>query len=124
MNMIRVACACLAFSAALAIAQAPADLKAVREKVTKGQARLVDVREEGEWKEGHLNDATLTPLSRISKGLDAKAMAELKEKPVFVHCRAGIRAQKAAALLKAAGVDATPLKASYDELEAVFGKAK
>lgn len=124
MNMIRVACACMALSAALAIAQAPADLKAVRDKVAKGQARLVDVREEDEWKEGHLKDATLTPLSRISKGLDAKAMAELKEKPVFVHCRAGIRAQKAAALLKAGGVDATPLKASYDELEAVFGKAK
>ena len=50
-------------------------------------------------------------------------LKDLKAKPVYVHCKAGIRAQKTAALLKAAGVDATALKATYDELEPVFGKA-
>lgn len=124
MTTIRAACACLAFASAMALAQAPADLKSVRDKVAQGQARLLDVREEDEWKEGHLKNATLVPLTRITKGLDAKALADLKGKPVFTHCRAGIRAQKAAALLKSLGVDATPIKAGYDELEAIFGKGK
>lgn len=124
MTTIRAACACLAFASAMALAQAPADLKSVRDKVAQGQARLLDVREEDEWREGHLKYATLVPLTRITKGLDAGTLKDLKAKPVYVHCKAGIRAQKAAVLLKAAGVDATALKAPYDELEPVFGKGK
>ena len=124
MMFYRLVCACAALSAVTLMAQSASGLNEVKDKVTKGQARLVDVREEDEWKEGHLKDATLVPLSKITKGLDAGTLKDLKAKPVYVHCRAGIRAQKAAALLKAAGVDATALKATYDELETVFGKGK
>lgn len=124
MMIYRLVCLCVAVSGLTVMAQSASGLNGARDKVSKGQARLVDVREEDEWKEGHLRNATLVPLTKITKGLDADTLKNLKEKPVYVHCRAGIRAQKAAELLKASGVDATALKATYDELETVFGKGK
>lgn len=124
MMFFRMACAGVAVSTVTVMAQTASGLKEVKDKVAKGQARLLDVREEDEWKEGHLKNATLVPLSKITKGLDADTLKDLKAKPVFVHCKAGIRAQKAAVLLKAAGVDATALKATYDELEPLFGGMK
>lgn len=124
MMFFRLACACVAVSTVTVMAQTASGLNEVKDKVAKGQARLLDVREEDEWKEGHLKNATLVPLSKITKGLDANTIKDLKSKPVYVHCKAGIRAQKAAVLLKAAGVDATALKATYDELESVFGQAR
>jgi phage shock protein E len=120
----RLAFASAVLFAATVLAQSDSGLNEVKDKVAKGQARLIDVREEAEWKEGHLRNATLVPLTQIAKGLDANTLKDLKAKPVYVHCKAGIRAQKAAALLKAAGVDVTALKATYDELEPVFGKGK
>ena len=120
----RLAFASAVLFAVTVLAQSDSGLNEVKDKVAKGQARLIDVREEAEWKEGHLKNATLVPLTQIAKGLDANTLKDLKAKPVYVHCKAGIRAQKAAALLKAAGVDATALKATYDELEPVFGKGK
>jgi adenylyltransferase/sulfurtransferase len=61
---------------------------------------VLDVREEDEWREGHLKGAHFFPLSRIEKG-------ELPEFPsranmVVVYCQSGMRSEKAIQILSKA----------------------
>jgi rhodanese-related sulfurtransferase len=101
-------------------------LQTVRKKVADGDAVLVDVREEAEWKDGHLKSARLLPLSRIKANPNAEDVRKAlpKGKPIYLHCAAGGRCRIAADLLKKDGYDLRPLKAGYDELlEAGFEKA-
>jgi phage shock protein E len=104
-------------------------LDTVKKKIKDGGAILVDVREEKEWKEGHLEKARLIPLSDLKKGLDAEILKKLlgkeKDRVIYVHCAAGGRCLPAADLLKKQGYDVRPLKAGYKQLlEAGFDKAK
>lgn len=97
-------------------------MKAVAEK----KAVLFDVREEGEWNDGHLKLALALPLSKLK---DAKAGDLPKDiakgTPIYLHCASGKRCLKAADKLKELGYDARPLKAGYgDLLKAGFEKAK
>ena len=88
----------------------------VKTSVTAGKAVIVDVREQAEWDNGHLKSASLVPLSLLSKD-GAEIPASLpKDKPVYIHCRSGGRALKAAEILKAKGYDARPLQAGYGQL--------
>lgn len=93
----------------------PADVK---KAVADGKAVLIDVREESEWKDGHLAGAKSLPLSVLNKG---QATEKLKAvvpagKIVYMHCAAGGRCLKAAELLKDAGYDIRPLKPGYEAL--------
>ncbi|MBA4066506.1 MAG: rhodanese-like domain-containing protein [Isosphaera sp.] len=100
---------------------------AVKKGVADGKAVLVDVREEGEWKDGHLKDARHLALSDIKVGVPADKLKEkLSEgKIVYLHCAAGGRCRVAADHLKKLGYDARPLKDGYDNLlKAGFEKAK
>ena len=108
--MNRLFIGCLILSVSLVGAQTTDPVAEAHAKVTKGTAKLVDVRETDEWNEGHLKGAVHIPLSQITKGLDAKTLNSLKNVPVYVHCKAGIRAQKA-------------LKTNYETLEKVFGSS-
>ena len=88
----------------------------VKSSVTAGKAVIVDVREQAEWDNGHLKSASLVPLSLLSKD-GAEIPGTLpKDKPIYIHCRSGGRALKAAEILKAKGYDARPLQAGYGQL--------
>ncbi|HZE95747.1 MAG TPA: rhodanese-like domain-containing protein [Planctomycetota bacterium] len=98
-------------------------LDAVRAALAKKEAVLVDVREKGEWDQGHLDGALLVPLSWLkaeSKGdkFAEHAAEKLPEKKViYLHCRSGARVLPAAGLLKKLGYDVRPLKAGFDDLK-------
>lgn len=62
---------------------------------------LLDVRTPAEYQEGHLPDATLIDIKRDD--FTAQINKLDKGKPVFVYCAAGIRSEKAAAILHAQG---------------------
>lgn len=78
------------------------DTDAIKEYLEKG-AVILDVRNPGEWAEGHTKGAKL-----ISLGEVPQKIAEIKawNKPVIVVCRSGGRAGSALNYLKQAGIDA------------------
>jgi rhodanese-related sulfurtransferase len=101
-------------------------LPTVQENVATQKAVLVDVREPGEWKAGHVEGAISLPLSSIKKGGDTNAIEQQvpKDKIVYTHCVMGVRALKAAKILEKLGYNVRPLKANYEDLvKAGFKKA-
>ena len=91
------------------------------------KAVIVDVREENEWKAGHLKDATLLPLSDLKAGVTADQLKEKlgDAKVLYLHCGSGKRCLAAADLLKKQGYDVRPLKDGFADLvKAGFEKAK
>jgi phage shock protein E len=105
----------------------PDSLATVKERVEKEQAILIDVREEAEWRAGHLDRARFVPLSSLktTKGLEAVVAKLPKKTPIYVHCRSGGRCLIAGELFEKHGLDVRPLKAGYDDLlKAGFEKAK
>jgi len=101
-------------------------LPTVQENVATHKAVLVDVREPGEWKEGHVAGAISLPLSSLRKGGDTKTLEQQlpKDEIVYTHCVRGVRALKAANILEKLGYNVRPLRAGYDDLvKAGFAKA-
>ena len=79
-----------------------------------------------EWDAGHLKDAQLLPLSRLTAGVSATDLAKLlpKDKTVYAHCGSGRRVLEAAEILRKDGYPIEPLKTGYAELiKAGFEKA-
>ena len=72
----------------------------VRELVEKGQYFL-DVRERGEYENGHIIGAVNIPLSELRSHLQAIP----KDKPVYVHCRTGQRSYNAVLALQQEGFE-------------------
>lgn len=66
---------------------------------------LLDVRTIQEYKEGHLRDATLIPLSELADNL--KKLSNRKEQKIIVYCRSGNRSISASRILVKNGF--TPL---------------
>jgi len=88
------------------------NLDEVRRSVASGAAALVDVRETHEWDAGHLLAARSIPLSRLET--DASIAKTIpRGMPVYLHCAAGPRARRAAAILAPLGIDARPLAQGY-----------
>jgi len=101
-------------------------LPIVQENLATHKAVLVDVREPGEWKEGHVEGAISLPLSSLKKGVDSSALEHQvpKDKIVYTHCVMGVRALKAAKILEKLGYNVRPLKDGYEDLvKAGFAKA-
>ena len=99
----------------------------VKKAVADGKAVLVDVREEGEWKEGHLKAAHHLALSDLKAGVPADRLKQIVPagSVVYLHCASGRRCLAAADHLKKHGYDARPLKDGYEALLASgFEKAK
>lgn len=106
-------------------------LESIKAAMAKKDAVLVDVREQREWDDGHIDGALLVPLSWLreeSKGdkFSERVGEKLPSKKIlYIHCRSGGRALTAAGLLRKLGYDARPLKAGYDDLlKAGFTPAK
>ena len=93
-------------------------LETVKKNVAAKKAILVDVREKGEWDDGHLRDATLLPLSEIPERLSGKMLEKQfpKGTVLYLHCASGRRCLKAADLLMKSGYDVRPLRDGYEAL--------
>lgn len=101
-------------------------LPTVRRGLAERKAVLLDVREKAEWADGHLSEARLLPLSVLKQGVPKEDLARFlpAQKVIYLHCAAGGRSLKAAAILRKQGYDARPLKPGYGELlEAGFSPA-
>eukprot|EP00300_Choanocystis_sp_HF-7_P040098 c6523_g1_i1.p1 GENE.c6523_g1_i1~~c6523_g1_i1.p1 ORF type:complete len:110 (+),score=0.13 c6523_g1_i1:64-393(+) len=70
------------------------------DKSKKGTYQIVDVRELDEYKAKNIPLATLVPLSQLNKGERFEDFQGMKGKMIIVHCRSGMRSQKAIALLE------------------------
>lgn len=69
--------------------------------INQEQALIVDVRDAGEFEQGHILDARNLPLTRFNE-----RMSELdrhKDQPVLLVCAHGVQSRSAGGLLKKAG---------------------
>lgn len=71
------------------------------ERITRGGAILVDVREPHEWRAGRAAGARHIPLSQLPQ----RAGNLPKDRPVYLICASGNRSKVAAELLHRAGFD-------------------
>jgi rhodanese-related sulfurtransferase len=102
-------------------------LATVKQNVSKGNAVLVDVRSEEEWKQGHLEGSVFMPVTSLRKGGDPKLIAKKlpKNKIVYTFCVVGMRAKAAAYELGKQGYNVRALKPGYEDLvKAGFKKEK
>lgn len=66
----------------------------------EGHIQVVDVRQPAEWEQGHIREAVLKPLPKLTamlEGLDPS-------RPIAVHCKSGYRSSIASSLLTRAGM--------------------
>jgi NADPH-dependent 2,4-dienoyl-CoA reductase/sulfur reductase-like enzyme/rhodanese-related sulfurtransferase len=68
-------------------------------RLVKEHACIIDVREPGEWKQGHLQGALSIPLTELRK----RAGEIPKDQPVYLHCRSGQRSYYAICILQHLG---------------------
>ena len=61
--------------------------------------QVIDVRRPGEWAAGHIEQARLKPLHKLSTLLDDLDV----QKPIAVHCKSGYRSSIGTSLLQRAG---------------------
>jgi hydroxyacylglutathione hydrolase len=90
--------------AKLEIETTPAiDVHALAERIKKGEITLLDVREEDEWKAGHVEGSIHAPYRTLRDGVPE----EIRDAhgPLAVACTGGTRSSLAASLLKRAGVN-------------------
>ena len=67
----------------------------------KESITLIDCREQGEWDEAHLEDATLIPLSNFQN--QYADILKDKDAKILIHCRSGKRSLQACQLLMQEG---------------------
>lgn len=65
------------------------------------QAVIIDVREDEEWRQGHIPNAVHIPLSQLNERMPE--LDKYKSSAVITQCRSGRRSSKAAQMLKLAG---------------------
>lgn len=70
-------------------------------KINREEALVVDVREAGEWNQGHIPNARHLPLGQLEKRLHE--IEKFKERPVIAVCASGNRSANACKMLKKAG---------------------
>ncbi|BEU05414.1 NADH oxidase [Agarivorans sp. OAG1] len=72
--------------------------------------QVIDVREEIEYRAGHIQGAVNIPMSTLRQRLDALN----KSKPVYLHCRTGERSYNMTLMLQAKGYNAINIAGSYE----------
>ncbi|WP_139492104.1 MBL fold metallo-hydrolase [Brevibacillus dissolubilis] len=82
----------------------------VADVIASGEVTLIDVRNQGEWEEGHIPGAQHIMLGTLASRLDEIAT----DKPIVVQCRSGARSAIAASILQANGIkNVTNLTGGY-----------
>lgn len=90
-----------------------AELKSMRDN----GALVVDVREPGEWQEGHIEDAVAIPRGTLE--MKITEVESDQQRPVVTYCASGGRAALAAATLQRMGYsEAVASEAGFDDLQA------
>jgi rhodanese-related sulfurtransferase len=79
------------------------DPKGAADSLWRGEAVLLDVREDDEWEKQHVEGSLHLPYHDLHDGVPN----EVRDagKPIAVACSAGIRSSLAASLLRRAGVE-------------------
>lgn len=72
----------------------------IRSFRSESRAMLIDIREPGEFKQGHIPGARNIPLSRIE---NAKSAIHDMDMPLYVYCQSGNRSSRAASALRKMG---------------------
>jgi hydroxyacylglutathione hydrolase len=75
------------------------DATTLATQLAAGRVHVVDVRNEGEWRDGHIAGALHVPLGHVSRRLTAVP----SDRPVVVQCRSGARSAIAASVLLSLG---------------------
>ena len=73
------------------------DCSAALQLLNHKNALLLDVREEGEYKAGHILNSTLIPLNKLNERIGE--LEKYREQPIVVVCRSGNRSGTACAAL-------------------------
>ena len=73
------------------------DCVAATQLINHKNALVLDVREESEYKAGHVLNSKLVPLGKLNERIGE--MEKYRDKPVVVVCRSGARSANACALL-------------------------
>ncbi len=71
------------------------------QKMNGGEAIFLDVRDESEYKTGHLLNARSMPVNKLAERMHE--IEKFKEKEVVVYCDNGMRSSRAIAKLKKSG---------------------
>lgn len=100
-------CGSLSQAAVDAAAEATIDVKTLAlwlEERARGERdfELVDVREQGEYDISRIPGSVLIPKDQFLLG---DAVSRLPDKPIVLHCKAGVRSAEVLAVVKAAGRD-------------------
>lgn len=72
-------------------------------KINRDDAAIIDVREQGEYAQGHIPNARHIPLGELDRRMPE--LEKLKPAPIILCCATGARSRGAAAKLKKAGFD-------------------
>lgn len=91
------------------------DLQTLKEHIESENGLLVDIREEEEWKEGHISDALHLPLSKILSG-NFQKMSVPHSQVLYLYCNSGQRTLRAAPLLTDFHPQIVPLKWGFKDL--------
>jgi rhodanese-related sulfurtransferase len=72
--------------------------------INREDAVILDVREDNEYREGHIVNSVHIPASYLNDRM--KELEKYKNKPIIVGCRSGQRSSQACATLKKQGFEA------------------
>lgn len=72
-------------------------------KINRDDAVVIDVREQGEYAQGHIPNARHIPLGELERR--TPELEKFKPAPIILCCASGARSRGAAAKLKKAGFD-------------------
>lgn len=71
--------------------------------INHNDAVMVDVREDSEYKDGHILDSIHIPLGKLGERIGE--LEKFREKPIIVSCRSGHRSASACAKLRKHGFE-------------------
>ncbi|MEF8793396.1 rhodanese-like domain-containing protein [Thiohalorhabdus sp.] len=71
--------------------------------INRQGARVVDVREDSEWQQGHIPEAIHMPLGKLGDRMEELEPYKVGDAPLVVTCRSGNRSAMAAVRLRKAG---------------------
>lgn len=71
--------------------------------INRENAIILDVREDNEYREGHIINSLHIPVGYLGDRL--KELEKYKEQPIIVGCRSGQRSSQACSILKKNGFD-------------------